>query len=75
MHWASGWFLGMRMLWWVFWIVLIVALFSFTTPVPKGRAPGESPLETLQRRYARGEIDTAEYEERKSRLLKDPVTG
>ena len=34
MHWASGWFLGMHMLWWVFWIVLIVALFSFTTPVP-----------------------------------------
>ncbi|MEO7238032.1 MAG: SHOCT domain-containing protein [Gemmatimonadales bacterium] len=72
MHWANGWFLGMHLVWWVVWIVIIAALFSFTTPVPKGRAG--SPLETLQRRYARGEIGTAEYEERKSRLLQDRAT-
>lgn len=57
-------------LWWVFWIAIIAALFSFTPPVFKGRAVG-SPLETLQPRYARGEIDTAECEERKSRLRQD----
>ena len=70
MHWMNGWFLGMHALWWVFWIVIVVVLFSFAPPVPRGRAGG-SPLETLQQRYARGEIGTAEYEERKSRLLQD----
>lgn len=75
MHWTSGWFLGMHLLWWLFWIAIIVALFSFTTPVPKGRAATESPLETLQQRYARGEINTAEYEERKLRLTADRSAG
>jgi putative membrane protein len=74
MHWANGWFLGMHLLWWLFWVVLIFALFSLTTRVPRGQAGIESPLEMLQRRYARGEIDTPEYEERKALLTADRVT-
>jgi putative membrane protein len=72
MHWANGGFLGMHMLWWIFWIVAIGLLFSFAPPVPKGRAiAGESPLGILQRRYSKGEIDSAQYEERKARLTRD----
>jgi putative membrane protein len=72
MHWGSYGFFGMHLFWWIFWVLAVGSLFSFTTPVPKGRVKAsETPLETLQRRYARGEIATAEYEERKARLTRD----
>ena len=31
----------------------------------------ETPFEVLQRRYAAGEISTAEYDERKEKLTRD----
>lgn len=72
MHWGDYGFFGMHLFWWIFWILAIVVLFSFATPVPKGRGKAsETPLEILQRRFARGEIDAAEYEERKARLTRD----
>lgn len=76
MHWSGGWFFGMHAFWWIFWILLIVALFSLATPVPKSRArASQTPLGILQQRYARGEIDTTEYEERKARLSRDQPGG
>ena len=66
-------FWGMHMFWWLFWIVLIVLFFGLATPVPRSRAK-QTPLEILQRRYAAGEISTAEYEERKEKLTRD-MTG
>lgn len=67
----DGWaFWGMHLLWWLFWIVLIVALFSLFTPVPRSQRR-QTPLELLQRRYAAGEITSAEYEERKATLERD----
>lgn len=76
MHWSGGWFFGMHAFWWIFWILLVVALFSLATPVPKSQArASQTPLGILQRRYARGEIDTAEYEERKARLSGDQPGG
>lgn len=72
MHWGEWGFFGMHMFWWIFWIVAVVLLFSLAPPVPKGRVKAsETPLEILQRRYARGEIDTTQYEERKARLTRD----
>jgi len=63
---------GMNGAGWIFWILLIVILiFVFARRNP-GRAPEPSPpsaLDILDRRYAAGEISTAEYEERKSRLM------
>ena len=65
-------FFGMHLFWWLFWVVLMVALFSLATPVPRRRMRlYEHPLSVLQRRYAAGEIATEEYEERKARLEKD----
>lgn len=67
----DGWaFWGMHLLWWLFWIVLIVALFSLFTPVPRSQRR-QTPLELLQRRYAAGEITSAEYQERKATLEHD----
>lgn len=71
MHWMEGgWFFGMHVLWWLFWVVLIALFFGLLQPVRRGRAR-ETPLQILQRRYAAGEISTAEYEERKKRLGQD----
>ncbi len=67
-------FLGMHLFWWLFWIVAIGMLFSPITPVSVGRHR-ETPLEVLQRRYAAGEISTAEYEERKTKLEHDTKPG
>jgi uncharacterized membrane protein len=56
-------------------LLAIVLLFSLATPVPKSRTrANETALEILQRRYARGEIDTTEYEERKARLASDQAS-
>jgi putative membrane protein len=66
----GGWFFGMHLFWWLFWIVLIVALLGFFDPVPRHKTR-ETPLQVLQRRYAAGEISTKEYEERKERLEHD----
>ena len=69
MDWQSGWFFGMHLAWWIFWIVFALAAWavlarSAALPGPKA----ESPLEVLQRRYAEGALTTAEYEERKAKL-------
>jgi putative membrane protein len=70
MYW--GWW-GMSWFWWLFWVLVIFLFFSFLTPVPRARnrERRETPLDILQRRYAAGELTTAEYEERRARLLGD----
>jgi putative membrane protein len=70
MHYDGWGFWGMHFFWWLFWIVVIGALFLLFTPVPRGRRR-ETPLEVLQRRYAAGEISSEDYEERKAKLDRD----
>lgn len=70
---GSGmWFGGGFM--WIFWILLIV-LIVWAVKAATGTGTGsnnsdsyESPLEILKKRYARGEIDEAEYERRRKEL-------
>ncbi len=68
-----GWGLGMFGMV-VFWIAIVVALVWVVRLVldrgepHQSSRPSESPLEILQRRYARGEIDRAEYEEKRRDL-------
>lgn len=68
MHYAEWGFWGMHIFWWLFWIAVIVVLFSPLTPISRRRRR-ETPLEVLQRRYAAGDISTEEYEERKAKLI------
>lgn len=56
----------------LFWLVLVALLVLLAVRVMGDRSPvreppgrEETPLEILDRRYARGEIDRAEYEERR----------
>lgn len=62
---------GMHWGWWIFWMALLLIVVLLFWRGLSGRnttSRGETPLETLQRRYAAGELSTEEYEERKARL-------
>ena len=63
---------GMHAYWWFFWIVLWVLFFSIMMPVRRTTyREMQSPLQVLKRRYAAGEITSEEYEERRTKLLRD----
>lgn len=67
---GQGWFLGpLAMIAFLVVVILLVVLLVRWLSGP-GDRPGahlsrESALDTLQQRYARGEIDREEYEERR----------
>jgi putative membrane protein len=65
---AWGWFALMHLLWWALVIIGIIALVRWGTSggARHGRQVHENrALEILRERYARGEIDKEEFEERK----------
>jgi hypothetical protein len=55
-NWQPGWFFGMHLLWWVFWIgMLAVCAWSFSRWVgPASGAGRETPLDVLWRRLCGG---------------------
>ena len=72
---GGGFGMGMGMGWW--WIIGIVVLVAIIWPMfqrynRNNNVPGESEktaLDILKERYARGEIDKQEFEERKMDLM------
>lgn len=67
--WDGGVFGGMFMLfWWILLIVGIIALVKWIMNQSSDRSRGRSPLEILKERYARGEIDKQDFEERRKEL-------
>jgi len=62
--------------WWIFFLVMIVFCFLFMRGCSGRRMCGfgggngheESALDILNKRYAKGEIDQKEYEEKKRHL-------
>ena len=67
MHWGagSGWFFGMHLAWWIFWIVAALAIWA---TVRRSAPKAEAPFEVLRRRYAEGALTTEEYDERRAKL-------
>jgi putative membrane protein len=70
----SGSFGLMGVFMWIFWIAVIVDLFFLVRWIVQQSQPaeqkhGESSLEILKRRYARGEIDRNEFEQKKKDIL------
>jgi len=57
---------------WIFWIVLIVVIIALVRGLGgSGKlsvTDQRSPLQLLDERYAKGEIDEQEYEQRKRKL-------
>ncbi len=65
----GGWAFGGGMM--IFWFALFVGLIVLLVKWLGGNRPDPDrpdALEILEQRYARGEIDTAEFEERKKQL-------
>jgi putative membrane protein len=71
-HWDEygiGW--GTSML--LFWVLLIAAIvmlskFIWSSSIFSGRIPEKSALEILKERYARGEIESEEFVQKKRHL-------
>lgn len=55
---------------WLFWLLVIVALIALVRSSGSRNAPPppESALDILKKRYARGEIDEAEYQRQRQTL-------
>jgi putative membrane protein len=63
---------GMHTYWWVWWFFIWVVFFSFFMPVRRtAYRQMQSPLQILQARYAAGDITSDEYEEMRTKLLRD----
>ena len=71
----NGWWLigmGMMVLFWAAIILLVIWAMSSLFPRER-RSERNQALETLQRRYAAGEINAAEYEQAHARLEDIPI--
>jgi len=59
---------------WILWILIIVfiiwAVKSTVMTNSSGQSNDETPQDILKKRFARGEIDEAEYERRRKELQK-----
>ena len=64
-------FWGMHLIWWILWFAFIFWVFAIPYDIPGQRRKKDSPLDILKKRYAAGEIDTTEFEERKKNLEVD----
>jgi len=65
--WGMGW-------WWIIGLIIVVAIVWMVVKgmnqnnSVSGSEPGKSALDILKERYAKGEIDKQEFEERKKNL-------
>lgn len=58
---------------WIFWILLIVVLLVVVKAMAgpdrgSNSGQGDTPIEILKKRYAKGEIDEEEFERRRKEL-------
>ncbi len=66
-------FWGMDFIWWFIWIVLLFWIFAIPYDIPFQRNRRTSPLDTLQRRFAAGDISPEEYHEKKKIIEMDYI--
>jgi putative membrane protein len=70
---GHGWGMGMGG-WWIIGLIIVIAVVWMVVKGMNqnnnaGQSPGKSALDILKERYASGEIDKQEFEERKKDLM------
>ena len=61
-------FIGMHWIWWIAILAIILLVVFDIIPYRFRGEPDESALDILKKRFARGEIEREEFEERKKIL-------
>jgi putative membrane protein len=64
-------FWGMDFIWWFIWIMLLIWIFATPYDIPFQRNNKSGPLDILQKRFASGEINKNDYEERRKIIMSD----
>ena len=54
-------FLGMHLFWWFVWGIVLVWIFIIPYNIPGQRNKKDTPLDTLKKRFAAGQINEQEY--------------
>ena len=58
-------FVGMHLLWWFLWLILLFWIFATPYNIPGQRTKKDTPLDILKKRFAKGEINKEEFQEKK----------
>lgn len=61
---------GMHFFWWTFWIIILVWIATTRYNFINQQSKKETALDILKKRFAKGEITKAEFEEKKKDLEK-----
>ena len=61
MHLFEGHYWGMHIIWWIIWVIFIMWIFATPWDIPGQKMKRETPLDLLNKRYAKGEISKEEY--------------
>lgn len=68
MYYNNFHFWGMHLVWWIIWGGLIFWIFAIPYDIPGQRGKKDTPLDILRKRYASGQINDQEYQEKKKNL-------
>jgi putative membrane protein len=64
-------FLGMHLLWWIVWAVLLFWVYATPYNIPGQRIKKDKPIDLLKKRLAVGSVSIEEYNKTKSLLEND----
>jgi putative membrane protein len=67
----DNYYWGMNFVWWFVWGIMIFWIFATPYDIPGQRRKKDSPLDILQKRFASGEINNEEYQEKRKLLEND----
>ena len=59
---------GMHFVWWFIWVIMLFWIFATPYDIPGQRRKRDTPLDILQKRFAAGDINNEEYQEKKKIL-------
>lgn len=68
-HEILGWHWGMWIFFTIFWLLIVLGIVAIVRWFNAKTKNEESPIQILEKRYARGEISKDDYEMRKEKMV------